>query len=184
MRFMISTLMIFAAVTTYAEVGFKRGNNLTLRNATGYASVMCYDQKNYGHVGAYCDAVLVSPGTFDRIVNTGAPIDADRVQLTATREDGSTRTKKEKFNSNTQESGSFNLVVSTLTQKPLLKSGKNSIQYQFAGSGKQVAQGEFEVLVEQRPEASCETLHFSMYARCDQHFSICDEYFNRQPRCN
>lgn len=183
MRWVTVVFVFLSCASAAANVGFKRGNNITFQRASGYASVMCYDPNDYGQFSAYCDAMFVSPTTHDSLVNTGVPIAADRVVLTATREDGSTRTKKEKFNSASQESDRFNLVTSTLTQKPLLHSGRNLVHYKFTKAGAAVAEGEFSVDVERGQPLQCETLHFSMHNNCGQLYSICDEYFYRQPRC-
>jgi hypothetical protein len=122
--------------------------------------------------------VDVQPGSQDRFAY-GAPIDADKVELTAVHADGSTRTKSKKYDAQKGESGRFNLAISTLTQRPLLKIGDNMIHYKMKKKSQAVAEGDFQATMTVVGDLSCRqgVVYAWGQAQCDSMAWACDTYF-------
>jgi hypothetical protein len=109
--------------------------------------------------------------------------DADRFEITSTDENGKVTKKDGKFNAANGESGSINLWITTLFQRPLLKIGANKISYNLTQNGTSVESGEFEATVERGGRLYCDS-HTLFYSgsSCPNISTVCSDYFARA-RC-
>ncbi len=175
------SMMGFSALAS-TSVGFEKGNEFIITPAEGRVFVQCSNPTNPGWGSHYCSAYFSNPGTHAKIINKGAAIDADKVTLVATHADGSTREKKEKFDADNQISGAFNIAIRTLTQKPLLETGTNTVDYNFTKDGKTVQSGQFEAVMVVDDPVVCEDLSVIVGGNCNT-ANACNYYWSRQPRC-
>lgn len=186
-------LFIFASIistTAMAEmpgpVGFANGNDIEIQELTGYVTYSCRNQAGHSYTRQWnCHADLFSPGSHDYLVSQ-APVDADKVTLTATREDGSTKEKDSKFDANKSTSKSrFNLLISTLTQRPLLKVGNNKIDYKFTKGKNVVSEGSFQSKVAITDQRQCRHRYVftSNESHCQNQAMGCDYYFYLENNC-
>lgn len=185
---LILGLMVFLPVNVLAtSVGFVRGNTRTAVELHGEVFVLCPNNGGAGPGQAvhYCRGYVMEPSSYDYFRGPDGLV-ASEVSLTATREDGSTRTKRSAYDGQTYRStDSFNLWISTLFQRPLLKEGQNKISYTLSQDQTIVGQGEFQVLVQDGPARQCprSTYHSSNPEDCRSSFSVCDRYFSQYNNC-
>ena len=184
--FLAFALISASAFAETETVQFSKGNDINIQQLSGSVIYYCRDNlgKNYSRHW-YCDADLVSPGTHDYLVSN-TPIDADKVVLTATREDGSTRSKDSKFDSTKSASSSrFNLLIKTLTQRPLLQVGTNQVAYTFTKGKQVVSEGSFQSKVTVVGKAQCK--HRSTFTNIEDYCKFqnmgCDNYFYLENNC-
>lgn len=182
--------LTFVVTQGSLAAGFSKGNDFQVRPLSGQANVACYED-NYPYGGqtyrfevVNCRADEWSPGITDYFAGP-AGVQADRVRLTSVRADGSTESRETGYDSQAGlSSKKFNLGIRTLTQKPLLKSGRNNISYQLSQNGSTVSEGQFTAQVTVQPEARCPYATVSSGMNCAAAYSACDEYFNRvAPDC-
>lgn len=162
--------------------GFSQGNDLTVQRISGMLTVFC-SVPGQQMRQVRCDADLWTPGLTDYFV--GPVADADKVTLNATRADGSQRSKEAKYDGQTGQSKSmFNLGISTLTQKPLLKVGANQIHFTLAKSDQTVTEGDFTANVTRLQTAYCPSgTEHAFGADCDFPQNACNRYFQRYDYC-
>lgn len=167
--------------TAQAATGFSNGNNIEITEYSGWVRVInCPNSFNNSY---YCSAADYNPGAFDRFT-IDQRVKADGVELTAFHADGSKRTKKEKFDANKGLSRRFNLLISTLFQRPLLEDGVNRVSYSLTKKKREVASGEFEANVNYAGSLRCPDLTISGWSiSCDNASAACSEYFNRISGC-
>lgn len=185
--FVITSIISTISFAQAAPIaGFKNGNELEVQTLRGSVQYYCRDNmgKNYTRHWS-CVADLVSPDTHDYVI-ANAKIDANKVTITATHEDGSTKSKTVNFNSEKSVSSSrVNLWVKTLTQSPLLEKGANSINVEFKKSNKVVESGNFVSQVHHLGAVQCR--HRATYAQnngqCDNQNMGCDYYFYLENNC-
>lgn len=184
--FLALCLISASAVAETSDVQFSKGNDIEIQQLTGSVIYYCRDNlgKNYSRQW-FCDANLYSPGTHDYLVSN-TPIDADKVVLTSTREDGSTKSKDSKFDANKSSSSSrFNLLITTLTQRPLLQVGNNKIDYKFSKGKKVVSEGSFQSKVTITGKTQCK--HRSTFTNIEDYCKFqdmgCDNYFYLENDC-
>jgi hypothetical protein len=187
-KILITALVFSATVILTQEslaAGFKQGNDFQVQRITGNLTIFCSGQtqpgQNIKHVR--CDADLWSPGLTDYFV--GPVMDADQVTLNSTRADGSTKSKDSKYDGSVGHSEkAFNLGISTLTQKPLLKGGDNNIHYTLSKNGDTVSEGDFKATVTRIPGATCPSDSDTAFgSQCDYPQNFCDRYFDRHNNC-
>ncbi|MCB0347364.1 MAG: hypothetical protein KDD37_00940 [Bdellovibrionales bacterium] len=181
---MITVLIGLLAATTFADVGFKQGNQIEVQPVFGYAHVLCRDFNNLQRQKTVsCAADLVSPAIRDRFVSAG-PVDADKVELISTFENGRSIKRSSKFDGAKGESKStFNLWISTLTQTPILRGGKNNIAYTLTKKKEVVETGSFVAYVDVMDEKRCEPRQMSFTYNCDEEIQICNDYFFFNNNC-
>lgn len=186
---LISTASFAQAQTQIsAAVGFASGNNFSAVPIQGEVRVFCNGDEGLSNAIFTCRDVVLDPKAYDYFIG---PQDgrADQVELTATREDGSRRTKNEDYVGSTGRSeDSINLWISTLFQKPLLQLGSNDIQYKiYSGrnAAKPYAQGNFRVSVARGAARTCPaaTYQSSQMSDCTSQYSICQRYFDEFKNC-
>ena len=192
MRFIFSLLILsLFSIPSFADqsvpVHFKNGNNREIQELYGDVTFICQDPHNNLSYARHwnCNADLVSPGTHDYLVSN-VPLDADRVTLTATHEDGKTKKKSISFDSAKSVSKSrVNLLIRTLTQSPLLRLGKNTVAYQFTKGKTVVNEGSFTSDVTITGSIQCR--HRTEYALnndvCEFQGIGCDRYFYLENNC-
>lgn len=185
MKILLSFLAIgFISSASFASAGFKNGNNIGVVYLSGSVNYFCSNYSGHPENTHHtCTGYIATPGTYD-VFTVSTPVDGDKVVLTATHEDGSTRTKDEKFNG-TQSTRSLNLLVSTLFQRPLLKMGINNVSYQIFKGKQAVAQGTFVATVKDEGDRVCRpiTLTSPTDDNCKNVSVGCDNYFASENYC-
>jgi hypothetical protein len=164
--------------------GFVNGNEIQTNIIRGSLTLQC----NIPGVGfenkhVFCNAQLWSPGLTDYFVGPSAT--ASKVTLTSTRQDGSKKTSDGQYDGATGRSTSkFNLGISTLTQKPLLKNGVNKIHFSLSEGSQVATEGDFEANVTAGPELRCpHDYMFGTSFDCDFTQNACDRYFEQNNYC-
>lgn len=183
MRQVIASLILLASSTSFA-VGFAHGNEFRSIPVYGEVFVDCHEGSSYSTAVFQCQDLILSPAEMDYFV--GPAVDADSVTLTATRRDGSTKTKSSSYSVEKGRSTSrFNLWIATLFQSPLIMEGKNLVRYEMTKSGQVVAEGNVDVNVSRGPAANCPrgTLMSSSMADCQSPYSACQRYFSQYNYC-
>lgn len=187
---MLKTVVLLLAFCSFAQAnpGFSRGNELSATPIQGQVRVFCNGFNGSGTAIYSCRDVALDPQAYDYFVG---PQDAraDKVELTATREDGSTRSKMVDYDGARGKSReAFNLWISTLFQKPLLQYGMNSVRYRIF-SGNRVAdtlgEGTFAALVKRGAARTCPAAQYNSTDMndCSSQYSICQKYFEEFHNC-
>lgn len=181
---MFKTIFIsfFLGSIAFANVGFQNGNHLDITTFAGHVSVFCRPSIEWRSYN--CFNYTVDPESHDYFQHP--PVDADKVILTAIHEDGSTKTKKEKFNSETGLSKQrFNLAIRSLLQRPLLHRGVNTVDYTLTKNREVVSRGSFEATVNLKEERQCPDGNLTVtWDKLDcQYTSACREYFRKYNWC-
>ena len=136
------------------------------------------------HTTISCRDSYLAPSIRDHFYHHTA-LDANNVTLTSFHQDRGPISKSSRFR-NGQSRSSFNLWISSIFQRPLLKKGQNMITYVLKNNENIVKEGSFDVIVEEVPVRYCpdRDIHFSNDQQC-QTINICAEYFKRVgSRCN
>jgi hypothetical protein len=168
------------------NASFETGNEFQIVSVQGRLLVSCSDPTDGSSIASYfCEDSFLSPAEMARF-KTSSGVAADRVKLTATRADGSVRSKEGEFDSaKGQSSKPINLWVSTLFQRPLLKSGLNDISYELTRGGESVERGRFQANVTGGPTLTCASGHITSSQADDCRFSqrVCGQYFSQHNWC-
>ncbi len=185
--------IIFLTLTsTSAEAaGFAGGNVFEYTSATGDVLVHCPRSGGGGPGGPRgpssasfrCYGYMFSPAESAQFV--GPKLNANGVELTATREDGSTRTKTSVYDGSSGAStDTFNLWIHTVFQRPLLKLGRNDIAWTVTRDGRAVQSGSFIADVYEKPELRCPTASITSWDPngCSNSGSACGDYFQQYGR--
>lgn len=180
-------LLLFSATAFAQEGGFQVGNDFETAFLEGEITVNCRDHMGGSDFAIHrCAAEVLDPSEFARFQGP-VGIDADEVTLKATREDGSTREKSESYDPATGLSkGRFNLWIATLFQRPLLKFGRNAIEYSLTKDGQLVKNGTFTATVNQGPDRYCRVRrHYQSTDMNDCRFSqrLCSQFFYEENYC-
>lgn len=148
--------VLLFSLATHAETGFTAGNNLKSVVLEGDLFLSCQDPSGqFDSAFIRCREEGLEPAEYSYFTGP-KDTNADRVTLHAVREDGSTRDKSEDYDSKSGKSkDSFNLWISTLFQRPLLKMGRNDIEYTLSKDGSPVSTGKFVATVTEGPERQC-----------------------------
>ena len=183
MKLIFATL-IFSSSLCFAEIGFKAGNTITWDNYQGTVTIRCNEGRGFSTNTYQCSGYVYSPGTHDYFVGP-LGVKADEVELVSHRSDGKVITKDSDYDSKTfQSKSTFNLVISTLFQKPLLDDGENVITYRLFKSGMLMNQGEFIADLVHGKDYQCspDFVFGNNEFDCNSQATACDLYF-RQARC-
>jgi hypothetical protein len=171
------------------QIGFSLGNTSTAVALSGQVSVSCPANKTSGAgpttVIFTCRNVVLEPSAYDYFLGPKG-VNANEVSLVATHEDGSLRTKSDSYDPKlARTTSAFNLWISTLFQRPLLKEGHNKISYTLVLNKAAVGQGTFEVLVQQGESRQCPVSHYSSLepSDCESPFTVCERYFTQYDNC-
>lgn len=184
-KFISCTLFLFAG--TIFAAGFTGGDTFTSQNIHGNLSVSCMNNQGGPSFGvATCRMNYLNPGEYSYF--QGPNVDADEVTLQTTWENGKkSKSKTSQYDSTTGKSKkSFNLWISTLTQRPLLDLGKNTVSYKLTKNGSIVESGEFIVNVNSAGTKYCQ--RYGSYISndsndCARASNLCDRYFRENNYC-
>lgn len=187
---MFKTILFILVFGTWAQarVGFSRGNEFAATHIQGQVRVICDGFNGAGSATFTCRDVVLEPLAYDYFVG---PQDAraDKVELIASHEDGSFRSKLVDYNGAQGRSReAFNLWISTLFQKPLLEQGKNTVKYKIYSGGRLLevtGEGTFTVEVKRGVARTCPTEQFdsSDINDCSSQYSVCQRYFEELRNC-
>lgn len=163
---------------------FEDGNDFQYFGAVGNVSVQCFPSGGApsGPTSAYyrCDGYSFSPGEEARFI--GPVTDADEVTLVATHADRSTRSKSGSYDGRKGQSDDrFNLWISTVFQRPLLKMGINTVAWTLKRKGKSVAKGSFTANVKDNGDLQCPSASETSWDMddCMSSSRVCSNYFSR-----
>lgn len=178
--------LLNVSVSALATTGFETGNEFQAVELRGNITVTCPSRFGGGYVTSYfsCVGDTLDPVEFARF-RTDAPVAADAVELRAIHEDGSSRTKAGSYSSSKSTSERFNLWIRTLTQRPLLEMGKNTIGYTMKKNGAVVANGTFIANVNDGGVRRCQNDSYWSQnpADCEGGSYACDYLFRNQNYC-
>lgn len=169
------------------EVGFLRGNIRRAIIAKGDISLNCRDLKEFSIYS--CRARAMAEGDFDYFI--GPPgVPADKVILTAVRQDGSHRTKKVDYDINRGRSHKVNLWENSFLHngfihRALLKAGRNKINYVMKKGDRVTARGEFTVKVVEGGQKVCPTARYweDFIYICPSKLAACERFFQDNNYC-
>ncbi|MGZ3771170.1 MAG: hypothetical protein ACXVCP_07610 [Bdellovibrio sp.] len=186
-RLIILFCLLFSFFSEANEVGFKNGNVRTSVKIQGDILVVCEDQMGTQFGNFHCEDNIMVPSEFDYF-NGPEGVAADEITLMATHEDGSVRSNTQKYESKKQQSvKQFNLWISSLLQRPLLKMGQNNISFTLKQNGKVTSVGDFKALVQDGGVKTCTRRgHYQSNIGNDcvagsQRF--CDQFFSENKYC-
>lgn len=178
--------LTFYPALAQAQVGFQNGNELLSSYIEGEISLSCNENGMSDYANFRCSAEILDPSEFDYFRGP-AGVNADKVFLKATRADGSIREKNGSYDSEAGRSSSrFNLWISTVLQRPLLKLGANQVEYRMEKDGQTVDAGNFLVQVNRGEDRSCRyRRHYfsSNMNDCRTGGTYCDRYFSEENYC-
>jgi len=176
----LSSAQIFAA-------GFDSGENFEAVILRGTVYMTCEEngRRDFGYVNCVDEAL--EPYNHVKFESREL-VDADKVELTATWEDGTVREKSSSFDRETGKSTDhFNLWLSSLFQRPLLDHGKNVITFRLLKDDALVKSGNFDVIVHTGQERKCSAIgrywsnNLSDCRFPSQHY--CGRYFREENYC-
>lgn len=177
-KLIIMVGFLFSAQSFSAS--FKEGSRFEQVRFEGVANIICRENGQTDRAYYQCSDDTLSPSVYGSFQHDSG-VDADRVNLTAIREDGSTRSKDKAFR-NGESRRRFNLWLASLFQRPLLKKGSNSIQWELTKNGQVVESGEFDVeVVPNARTLQCDRrlLTSNNLSDCRGYASACSYYFRR-----
>lgn len=173
MKALLTVILVMTSGLVMGETTFEHGTEYSVTNVSGQVHVYCGTQNSF----QVCSGYQSEPGSYTRLVS-GA--NANRYQITAIHADGSSVSKKGRFNAGRGQSDEINLFVRSVLQRPLLKIGQNLVRYELTKGGDTVEQGEFVVHVAAAPDIVCRTGTIWMNpSSCSSQALVCDEYFAR-----
>lgn len=177
-------LVSVAAVPVFAvETGFDVGNTFSWQSYEGRVWVSCGDPAG-GNASYFCEDSSLSPVDYARFVTD--PVNADRVELTATWPSGRKVTKRDQFDAVTGRSkGHFNLSIDSVFQRRLLGNGLNRVHYKLTQGGVVVREGDFDAVVNDGgPAKICDTgtVFESQASSCRDANLMCSRYFREAAR--
>lgn len=181
----VFSILILGSFANAANPGFSKGNELSAAPIQGQVRVICNGFNGSGTALFTCRDVVADPQAYDYFLG---PQDgrADKVELTAYRQDGSTRTKQESYNgAQGKSSAAINLWISTLFQKPLLAYGANRITFKIYSNAAVYATGEFNMNVSRSPARTCPAAQYNStdINDCNSQYTICQQYFEEHHYC-
>ncbi|CAN5600875.1 hypothetical protein BH10BDE1_BH10BDE1_20540 [soil metagenome] len=174
--------LAFSAISS-AQTGFVGGNNFEYTPATGDVYVNC--PRTGGGIptgpsaASYrCYGYSFAPAESAQFA--GPKLDANLVELTATRADGSTFKKTgEYLGSRGISKDTFNLWIETLFQRPLLQIGRNDVTWTLKKDGRIVMSGNFISEVYQKANLLCPNVSETSWDAndCVNSSRVCSDYF-------
>ncbi|NUN04193.1 MAG: hypothetical protein HUU57_00405 [Bdellovibrio sp.] len=191
---MLKTILIILAFYTSAhsaDGGFAKGNDLVATPVQGQVRVVCNGFNGNDTALYNCRDVALSPSPYDFFVGPqiGRSNIGDRIELLATLEDGTNRSKSTGYDGVRGKSrDAFNLWISTLFQKPLLSYGVNKIRFRVIVSEnhpEHIIEGNFIANVKRGTVRTCPAAEYtsSDINDCNSQYSICQRYFQEYNNC-
>ena len=187
MRYLLLSAILFPLFSSAEEIGFVHGNTRQLVALEGELIVLCPSSPgaNPPVQTFYCHDLVMEPSSYDYFRGPNGLV-ASEVVLTATREDGTKKSKTLIYDSHSfRTTDSINLWISTLFQRPLLKEGRNKLSYTLIQNSTTVGQGDFEAIVQSGTSRQCpKTTYNSVNADdCTSPYSVCERYFSQYNNC-
>ena len=186
MSLMTVLISLFSSVAMAA--GFQTGNLYSATAISGYLSLQCPSEDGSPEtVNAVfnCRQSQLEPVMYDYFLGPSG-VDADSVELTVTRADGSVLKKTVKYDARSGKSREkFNLWENGLFSKALLSAGINQINYKLSRGGQLQTNGNFSVVVDRKKPLSCspENRNSSSPSDCHNQLTMCGNYFENQNFC-
>lgn len=168
--------------SSFANAQFSRGLNFQLVNMDGELHIACPSRTTQ----TICHSTHMEPWPYDSFV--GPKIQqATSLQVTASVDSSSdTRKLTVDYDGKSGRSEEVNLGVSSLFQTPLLRVGKNRIQYSLINRrGDNLMDFEFFVVVSRAQPRTCpiQMIRSGFNSDCDMPYSSCQQYFKDQKYC-
>lgn len=188
-RTWMTAMALCWSMSAEARVGFSGGDVFQAVDLEGEISLTCQEpgtgRTEYSQFR--CTGEILEPGEFSWFMGPRG-VAADQVELSAIHEDGSSRTKSEKYDEVAgRTSSTVNLWVWTLLQRPLLEMGRNTVNYRLTKGTRETSSGKFEVRVERAPTRTCRfrRSYFSSNMQdCQTGGGWCGQYFGDESYCN
>ncbi len=181
---MLKTLVLsFLVASQVFSAGLEKGDEFKAHYISGDVSVTCFSSEGTKHASFRCSDSYLSPSVFSKF-KTDSSVDADKVTLSYVDSKGKRKTKSSSFKGDTSKSN-FNLWIWTLTQRPLLQVGENTIDYKLTKKKSEVDSGSFTVNVIPQEARYCSYQRYtsSFASDCETGSNICDKYFRDQNDC-
>lgn len=181
--FVLFALKLFVPSLATAAVGFSVGNNFQIVAISGEVSVSCPGLQSA--VTYTCRDVVLDPSNHAFLLGP-AGLDADAVNLSVARQDGTTRSDSADYLSDTTRTSSeFNLWESAVINRPLLKEGKNTVAYNFTKNGVSKLSGNFIANVSRGASRLCQKTNYNspFPDDCRSQYTVCENYFEQFNYC-
>ncbi|MEN0059139.1 MAG: hypothetical protein AAGB31_09925 [Bdellovibrio sp.] len=182
-------ILLLLSTQARAEfVGFAKGNDMKAVSIQGRVQVFCNGFNGSATAVYTCREVVLDPQAYDYFLGPKNP-KADKVELEAFHEDGSSRSKMVAYDGVQGRSReAFNLWISTLFQKPLLENGVNTIRYRvYSGTNfiEMHSEGSFQAVVQRGTPRQCPQAQYNSTDSndCNSQYSICQKYFTEYNNC-
>jgi hypothetical protein len=182
---LVPALLCCSAVMA-ADAGFGGLTEFEAVELQGSVLVTCPGRSTQENRSYRCYGETLLPAELAHFTHDGG-VQADRVELVARHADGSSRKSARKFDAGRGRSQQpFNLWLSSLIQRPLLKLGVNAIRYTMKAGAETVEQGEFEVDVKEGAGRECAFRHYSSSnpQDCRSSANVCARYFAEGGNCS
>lgn len=184
-------VLAFHTSVQAADGGFANGNEFVATPVQGQVRVVCNGFNGNDTALYSCRDVALSPSPYDYFVGPQIARNnvSDRIELQATLEDGTVRTKTTGYDGMRGKSrDAFNLWISTLFQKPLLGYGVNKIRFRVILSEnhtEHTVDGDFIANVKRGTVRTCPAVEYvsSDINDCSSQYSICQRYFQEYKNC-
>lgn len=178
-----SLFIVFSAQAV--DVSFEAGTDFEATTLRARAIIYCSSgNSQISHIT--CSKSTLTPRRKSYLKVSNGRIDADKVTLTVFHEDGSSRSKTQKYSASQGKSKKqFNLWVKSLFQRPLLEQGLNTVLYKFTKNGSTVYDGEFSVMVNEGTRRACPygKIFSNDESDCSNQTSACVKYFRQYRDC-
>lgn len=176
-------LLLGLSSTSYAATGLEGGDLYLNHRLEGRITLTCSQGGEHDTAYVNCRDSYLSPSMRAKFVYDSG-VDADKVKLSYTNSRGKIKTKSSSIKNNASKRN-FNLWIGSLTQRPLLRSGINTLTYKLLKKGNTVETGSFDVRVERQPVRTCDyrSYHSSSMSDCRNPSMVCARYFRNQNDC-
>lgn len=179
----LASLSLISSMSYAQSGGFVGGNHFEYTSAVGDIFVHC--PRTGGGIPSgpstanfRCYGYIFQPAESAQFM--GPQTNADEVELTAIREDGTTFAKNSRYDGvRGVSTDTFNLWIETVFQRPLLKLGVNQVNWILKSAGQAVAQGTFEATVVQKQSLTCPNASMTSWDAdgCTNSYRACSDYF-------
>lgn len=181
--FLLAALILSPSLSNAA--GFVGGDVFEYTSATGDVYVNCPRTgggvpRGPSSASFRCYGYIFSPAESAEFV--GPKLNANEVELTSHRSDGTTFTKRTGYiGSRGVSDDTFNLWIETVFQRSLLKIGRNEIEWTLRQNGRDVQTGSFIAEVYSKPALHCPTASMTGWNldACTNSNNICDQYYQQ-----
>jgi hypothetical protein len=187
MRQYVAVIFICFCQLAIADLGFSSGNEMTSISIAGDVRLTCLSGNDdpARTVAFQCRDTILVPNDSDYFVGP-RDMEADQVELTVTRSDGSIRSRQVGYSSARGMSETrFNLWAGSLFQKPLLMLGENKVEFKLSRNGQVVKMGNFDALVRIGGFHQCVASEFysNTASDCNQPYTYCQRFFREKNYC-